>query len=236
MRSVGPSGRRGRGVRVFAAIVVLATAGGCMNHQLRHTARRIPSMLPELQYQQIVENLAAIASNPGLLPYLAVVGQGTVQVTDNGSSTLGLSFASQAFTSGLFSLGATRTVTGTWNMGTITSPEKIRSMHAVYQSAILGATEQHEDYAWLNIGCARDVPRQASFVGCHEGTYIWVMPEGVPGLSDLTLAIVDIATRDDSQSGRVDPGIPPRKMGVAPGVPRRNFQLSPSGPLFTPGH
>jgi hypothetical protein len=194
------------------------------------------STLPDLQYQQIVDNLAAIASNPGLLPYLAVAGQGTVQVTDNGTSSLGIPFAPRAFNSGLLTVGATRNVTGTWSMGTITSPEKTRSMQAVYQRAILGATEKHEDYTWLNIGCAHEVPRGASFIGCYDGTYVWVMPEGMRGLSDLTLAIVDIATRDDSRVAPIDDSGPKRRMGIAPPVPRRNFQVPPQGPLFTPGH
>ncbi len=214
----------------MAATVVVILNTGCMSQQLRTTARRTTSTLPDLQYQQIVDNVAATASNPGLLPYLAVAGQGTVQVTDNGSSSLGLTFSPKALTSSLLSLGTTRNVTGTWSLGTVTSPEKIRSMQAVYERAVLGATEKHEDYAWLNIGCLRDVPRQASFVGCHDRTYVWVMPEGVPGLSDLTLAIVDIATREDSHAGRIDDGGPPHRKGSDPGGPQAQLSGTAVGP------
>jgi len=56
-----------------------------MNQQLQVTARRTISGLPDLQYQQVIDNLAAIAPNPGFLPYLAVVGQGSIQVTENGN-------------------------------------------------------------------------------------------------------------------------------------------------------
>jgi hypothetical protein len=235
---MNPSSRKSRRDHracLLAATVVVLLNTGCMSQQLRTTARRATSTLPDLQYQQIVDNLAATASNPGLLPYLAVAGQGTVQVTDNGSSALGLSFSPKALTSSLLSLGATRNVTGTWSLGTITSPEKIRSMQAVYERTILGATEEHEDYAWLNIGCQRDVPRGAAFVGCHDRTYVWVMPEGVPCLSDLTLAIVDIATREDSHAGHIDESGPPHRKGAVLAVPRRNFQVPPSGPVYTPG-
>ena len=75
-----------------------------MSQQLRFTARRTVNALPDLQYQQVVDNLAKIASNPGFLPYLAVAGQGSVQVTDNGNSTLGLNMASKAFGPGTLSL------------------------------------------------------------------------------------------------------------------------------------
>ena len=54
------------------------------------------STLPDLHYQQVIDNLASIASNPARLPYLAVVGQGSIQVTDNGNSVMGVSFAAPA--------------------------------------------------------------------------------------------------------------------------------------------
>jgi hypothetical protein len=78
-----PSIRRSAGrVLLFPSIVVLAQLCGCMSEQLRFTARRTVNALPDLQYQQVVDNLAKIASNPGFLPSLAVAGQGSVQVTD----------------------------------------------------------------------------------------------------------------------------------------------------------
>ena len=86
-------------------IVVTQQLSGCMSQQLRFTARRTVNALPDLQYQQVVDNLAKIASNPGFLPYLAVAGQGSVQVTDNGNSTLGLNMASKAFGPGSLELG-----------------------------------------------------------------------------------------------------------------------------------
>ena len=70
--------------------VVLGLASGCMNQQLRFATRRTVNTLPDLQYQQVIDNLATIAANPGFLPYLAVAGQGSIQVTDNRNSSLGL--------------------------------------------------------------------------------------------------------------------------------------------------
>jgi hypothetical protein len=61
------------------------------------------------------------------------------------------------------------------------------------------------------------------------------MPEGVDGLSELTLAIMDIATREDSvvvhAAAKAD--APPETVHHA--VPRRNFQIHPLGPVYTPG-
>ena len=87
-------GRRVSDGWFMPAVLMLSLAPGCMSQQLRFTTRRTVSALPDLQYQQVIDNLAKMASNPGYLPYLAVAGQGSVQVTDNGSSLLGLNGAS----------------------------------------------------------------------------------------------------------------------------------------------
>ncbi len=188
--------------------------------------------LPDLEYQQVIDNLAKIASNPGYLPYLAVAGQGSVQVTDNGSSLLGLNGASSMLAPASLNIGATRNVTGTWSLGTVTSPEKIRSMQAIYLHAITGRAAGDPTFGWLKIGGQGDVPKQASYVGQFATVYVWVMPEGIEGLSDLTLAILDIATSEDTAGmagGKV------RAMPGTAGVPRRNFQVPAVGPVFTPG-
>jgi hypothetical protein len=209
---------------------------GCMHDQMRYTARRTTRNLPELQYQQIVDNLARIAANPGYLPYLAVVGQGAVQVTDSGSGSLELSMAPHLFTSALANLGLSRNVTGTWSAGTITSPEKIRQMQLAYRQAAQGASQGLPGYEWLHMGCRKEVPRNAVYVGRHGRTWVWVTPDGVEGLSELTLEIMDIATREDS----VGPAPHALYRGEGPDalpspVPRRNFQVPPMGPMFTPG-
>jgi hypothetical protein len=214
-------------------MMFLGLAPGCMNQQLRYSAGRTTRSLPDLQYQQVVDNLARIASNPGYLPYLAVAGQGSVQVTDGGNSSLGLEISSGILSSGLLSVGASRSVTGTWNMGTITSPEKLRAMQVIYQNAVRGAALGEPAFGWLHVGSRHDLPRQACYVGRQGGVYAWVMPEGIGGLSDLTLAIIDIATREDL-AAPLAPGERPRGAALM-AVPRRNFQVPPVGPVFTPG-
>ncbi len=220
---------------VFLAILALGLISGCMSQQLQFTARRTVNVLPDLQYEQVIDNLAKIAANPGFLPYLAVAGQGSVQVTDNGSTVLGLNMFPSAFGPGGPSVGALRDVTGTWSLGTITSPEKVRSMQAVYLRALRGRAAGDPAFGWLKIGGRDDVPKQVSYVGRFEDVYVWVMPEGIEGLSDLTLAIMDVATSEDSGGGPVADGGSLREMAGPPGVSRRNFQVPPVGPVFTPG-
>lgn len=220
----------GRG-SVLVTIAVVGLASGCMNQQLRLATRRNVNTLPDMQYQQVIDNLAAIASKPGLLPYLAVVGQGSIQVTDNRNSSLGLNITTLPFLPEILSFGASRNVTGTWSLGTITSPEKIRSMQAHYRRAVRGSTHGEPDWSWLKIGCKRDVPKQACYVGHHGQVYVWIEPAGIGGLSELTLAILDVATHEDSQ---VAPAATAESSGLIC-KPRRNFQVPAAGPVFTPG-
>jgi hypothetical protein len=220
---------------VFLAMLALGLVPGCIGQQLRFTARRTVNALPDLQYQQVIDNLAKLASNPGFLPYLAVAGQGSVQVTDNGNSTLGVNLSPAAFGPGSLNIGTSRNVTGTWSLGTITSPEKIRSMQAVYLRALRGRAAGDPAFGWLNVGRRGDVPKQVVYVGHFEDTFVWVVPEGIEGLSDLTLAIMDIATSEDSDGDHFANGGPLRGMAGPARVTRRNFQVPPLGPVFTPG-
>jgi hypothetical protein len=229
-------GRRAcRGIPLLS-IVLLGLAAGCMNQQLQFSTQRTANTLPDLQYQQVMDNLAMIAANPGFLPYLAVAGQGSIQVTDGRTSSLGLNMAPKTFTSGIFGLGASRNVTGTWSLGTITSPEKIRGMQAAYQRAVRESVQADPAYEWLKIGSKKDVHKHASYVGRHGQVFVWVMPDGIAGLSDLTLTIMDIATREDMVSPPAASSRESLRGSAAPAtVPRRNFQVPPSGPVFTPG-
>jgi hypothetical protein len=61
------------------------------------------------------------------------------------------------------------------------------------------------------------------------------MPEGVHGLSELSLAIMDIATTEDDASLAAAGDNSMRGKSGPSGVPRRNFQVPPVGPVFTPG-
>jgi hypothetical protein len=230
-------GRRAMARPVVLAILALVLAPGCMSQQLQFTTRQTVNALPDLQYEQVIDNLAKIASNPGFLPYLAIAGQGSVQVTDNGNSTLGLNMPAAIFGPGNPIFGASRDVTGTWSLGTITSPEKVRSMQAVYLRAIRGRAAGDPAFGWLKIGGKGDVPKQVSYVGRFEDVYVWVMPEGMTGLSDLTLAIMDIATSEDSGGAPVSEGERLRGAAGPAGGMRRNFQVPAVGPVFTPsGH
>ena len=63
------------------------------------------------------------------------------------------------------------------------------------------------------------------------------MPDKIEGLSDLTLAILDIATREDAlnHSGEDGGSSPHTVTEPAGSIRRRTFRFPPVGPVFTPG-
>jgi hypothetical protein len=120
---------RARMARLCVCLLPLL-GSGCMSRQLERSTYRTLNTLPDLYYQQLMNNLAAIAAVPGRLPGLAVVGQGSVQVTGNG--TFGVSSAGKWAPA----VSVTVNTTETFGLGTVTSPDKIRQMQAVYQRAV----------------------------------------------------------------------------------------------------
>jgi hypothetical protein len=206
-----------------------------MSQQLQFATARTTSTLLDLHYQQVVDNLAHIAANPGFLPYLAVAGQGSIQVTNTGNATFPANWTLAAAGKWLPSLSATANVTGTWNFGTITSPEKIREMQAHYQNAVHRAAAGDPAFGWLHVGTRREVQNDACYASHHGAVHVWVTPEGINGLSELALAMLDIATREDNVPSPSQPTQTLRGAAGPPNMPRRNFQVPPSGPVYTPG-
>ena len=45
---------------------------------------------------------------------------------------------------------------------------------------------------WYHLGCRRDVPRDACYVGRHGDRYAWVTADGVPGLSRFAITVLAV--------------------------------------------
>src|SRR5262245_12919009 len=82
-----PSSRRPSGVPMRLAWLLLSASlccvTGCTSLRLRQRTVNQGSTLPELQYQQVLNNLAQIAVNPSALPWHVNLKEGTSQVTDS---------------------------------------------------------------------------------------------------------------------------------------------------------
>jgi hypothetical protein len=116
---------------------------------------------------------------------------------------------------------ASRVVSDNWTLDPIVVPEKIEAMRCACRWVIYGperacvdcqgllATPEQAPYpgrhfgvadrlarlpkGWLHMGKLKDVPASACYRAHRCDTWVWVMPEGIEGLSDFTLILQDIA-------------------------------------------
>jgi hypothetical protein len=117
----------------------------------------------------------------------------------------------------LFPFSAQRAVTENWSVTPITDADNLRRLRCAYRLVVMGeATPNYEfcrkqmkeffageeaalvDYfpprGWYGVGCKKDVPKCACYVGSHDCTYVWVTPEGMNDLALFTMGALDLAT------------------------------------------
>ena len=77
------------------AIVILAfiASPGCTHNQLRRSTLNTSSTLTEMQYQQVLDNLAMFVQNSGSLPFFALNSKGNVQISDSLAANGSLNFS-----------------------------------------------------------------------------------------------------------------------------------------------
>ena len=207
---------------------ILPAFAGCQTHlALRTNTACTTDTLAELNYQQVMDNMARFVHNPSSMPSIAIISAGTVTVGDqksiNGNATYAptLAFfqqqgAGMPIVNMLFNPNASRTVTENWSMMPVTDIDNVRRIRCAFQLVVLkggqtsnceeclemlkrfylGETDRMECEVptdWFMVGGKKDVPKDACHVGHHCGTYVWVMPGGVEGLTRFTMNILELA-------------------------------------------
>ncbi len=142
--------------RAMLLLGMLSTLSGCATHSaLRQDTVRTSNTLADLQYQQILDNVARFQSSPDTVPSFAVVSTGTVSVNDQTGAGVSptysptLTFLQQGggalpILSLLFPFSAQRTVTENWSLTPITDADNLRHVRCAYRLLVLGeATPNH---------------------------------------------------------------------------------------------
>jgi hypothetical protein len=195
---------------------------GCQHISLRNHTERQARTLTELQYSQVLDNIALFTQNPNALPFFSVAGQGQTSNNYAPSPSGGLGWDLLNFNNGpplFFFDKANVAMTGTftanegWNTLSVLNPDVLLLMRCVYQKvvgysgcdcdcekkvqAFFAGQPCYLDAmrpGWYGVGRRCDVPRCAVYVGRYGHRYVWVTAEGVDPLTRLTLAILDLAT------------------------------------------
>lgn len=121
-------------VRCVALALGLAMLG-CTDAQLRRSTVRQASTLTELQYQQVLDNLATLCFDPNVLPWHVALTTGSAQVTDSG--TAGISFdLGGGVTTTHPSFFGSRSVVEQWGTVPVTDEPTLRLLRMAYQNAL----------------------------------------------------------------------------------------------------
>jgi hypothetical protein len=120
-------------VAKFIFTIALACVIGCTTGRLRQRTINQAGTLPELQYQQVLDNLAQFAANPAALPWHINLREGTSQVTDSLSGGAALDTGPPY---GWFpQLLGSRTVVAQWGVSPVIDATELRLLRIAYRRA-----------------------------------------------------------------------------------------------------
>src|SRR5262249_50084389 len=140
-----------RAVTMF--LVACPLLGGCQSHfLLLDNSVKMTETLTDLNYQQVLNNVAMFVHNPSTLPSFAAITSGTANVADqkaysgNANYAPTLLFSQQGggalpILTLLFNPSLQRQVTENWSMVPITDTDHLKRMRCAFQLLVLDGDE-----------------------------------------------------------------------------------------------
>src|SRR3954464_9275175 len=114
-------------------VIGLTCATGCTTGRLRQRTINQGSTLPELQFQQVLDNLARFATDPATLPWHVNLREGTTQVTDSLSGGAAVDIGPPvAWFPQLF---GSRTAVAQWGVSPVIDATELRLLRIAYRRA-----------------------------------------------------------------------------------------------------
>jgi hypothetical protein len=188
---------------------------------LKRSTNQTQQTMSDLRYKHVLDNLAMMVRNPATVPNPVAINGGVVQISDNGSPTgnitwnpLGATGKTQYF----LGLTGSRTISEQWSLTPLHNPEKLKLMRCAFQLLLNSELVYQDDTAeklrfflgdeefamaiprgWFGVGTKHDVPKNARFWGSYHDLYVWVMDEGLDGLSRFYLTVLRISLLEANQ-------------------------------------
>jgi hypothetical protein len=119
---------------VMIGIICLAQAAGCTSARLERSILSQAGTLTDIQYQQVLDNLAMFCKNPGALPWHVNISDGSAQIADLGSAQVMLDWH-RAVTTHPLLLGS-RTVVEQWGISPVTNDVALKVLRIAYRRAV----------------------------------------------------------------------------------------------------
>src|SRR5258708_2503470 len=120
-------------LRSVLALAAIASLAGCASESLRRRTVDQGATLPELQYQQVLDNLALFSANPSALPCHVNIPEGTTQITDSASIAAALDPGPAS--NWLPQLFGSRTVVAQWGGAPVIDTLELRLLRITYRRA-----------------------------------------------------------------------------------------------------
>jgi len=115
------------------ALAALASLAGCTVDRLRQQTVNQGATFPELQYQQVLNNLALFSANPSALPWHINIHEGTTQITDSASVGAAVELGPPSDT--LPQLFGTRTAVVQWGGSPVIDTVELKLLRMAYRRA-----------------------------------------------------------------------------------------------------
>jgi hypothetical protein len=141
------------GGRSLCILVALPVLVGCQTHvNLRNHTAKTTWTLTDLNYQQVLNNVAQFTANPSTMPSLAIFNAGTVTVADQKTANFnatGVPTISRLQQGGsglpilslLINPSLSRTLTENWSMAPVTDIDNLRRIRCAMQLLVLRGRE-----------------------------------------------------------------------------------------------
>jgi hypothetical protein len=160
---IGTTRKVARESALRASLVIslaLLSCAGCTSDRLRLSTIKQATTLTDLQYQQVLNNLAMFSQNPSALPWHVTLRDGSAQVADLGALTIGgeLTHTSKA----LPSLLGSRTIVEQWGMTPITDDTELRLLRVAYRRALGYPDSLEENHNALANDIAHELKKQTT--------------------------------------------------------------------------
>jgi hypothetical protein len=139
-------------------LAALPALGGCQTqHSLRDNTVKTTATLTDLNYRQVLDNVAMFVAHPGSMPSVAIVNSGTVTVSDqktlNASATYNptLTFHQQGggalpILSLLLNPSCSRSLTENWSLVPVTDVDNLRRIRCAFQILVLNGGQSSDCY------------------------------------------------------------------------------------------
>jgi hypothetical protein len=156
-------------IRHVVILVAVASMLGCTSDKLKRTTVNQGRTLTEIQYAQVLTNLAMFCSSSEFVPSFVNLNDGSCQIADLGSAQY-LGDWHKAIKSQPSILGS-RTVVEQWGMTPVTDDNELQVLQIAFRRAV-GIDESLEDHRDLANDIAHELVNQLPDVDDYRGTIL----------------------------------------------------------------